>query len=235
MTKLLVSVRSAEEAEVALRGGADVVDVKEPRRGALGPAEPRVWRAVQVALAGRAIASAALGELLVDPVEELAAKATGFCFAKIGLARCHTASGWIARWGRAIRAVPRGVDAVPVAYADWPAAQAPSPSVAMILAQHSAARLLLIDTHDKRSGGLLDYLPIESLRQIARDAKQANVQLALAGSLDEAAIGALLELAPAYIGVRGAACTGGRDGAIDLAHVKSLTALIRTKRQKAAS
>ena len=37
MTRLLVSVRSAEEAEIALAGGADVIDVKEPRRGALGP------------------------------------------------------------------------------------------------------------------------------------------------------------------------------------------------------
>ena len=124
---------------------------------------------------------------------------------------------------------------MPVAYADWPAAKAPSPSVAIIMAHHSAARLLLIDTYDKRRGGLLDHLPMESLRQIAHDAKQIGVELALAGSLDETAIEALLELAPAYIGVRGAACKAGRDGAIDLARVKSLASLIRSKRQKAAS
>src|SRR5207244_7336185 len=46
MTGLLVSVRSAAEAETALAGGADVVDVKEPRRGALGPADPSVWKQV---------------------------------------------------------------------------------------------------------------------------------------------------------------------------------------------
>jgi uncharacterized protein (UPF0264 family) len=76
---------------------------------------------------------------------------------------------------------------------------------------------------------------MESLRQIVHDARQANVQLALAGSLDETAIAALLELGPAYIGVRGAACLAGRDGTVDLARVKSLAALILTKRQKAAS
>jgi uncharacterized protein (UPF0264 family) len=235
MTKLLVSVRSAAEAEIALRGGADVIDVKEPRRGALGPAEPRVWRDVQAVVGSRAIASAALGELLIDRVEELAAEAAGFRFAKIGLAGCHAVTGWIDRWWTAVRALPRGVDVVPVAYADWPATKAPSPAVAMILAQHSAARLLLIDTHDKRRGGLLDHLQMASLRLIAHDAKQAGVELALAGSLDETAIDALLQLAPAYIGVRGAACEGCRDGAIDLARVKSLAALIRSKRQKAAS
>ena len=36
MAKLLVSVRSADEAEVALEGGADIIDVKEPLHGSLG-------------------------------------------------------------------------------------------------------------------------------------------------------------------------------------------------------
>ena len=39
MTRLLVSVRSAAEAEAALAGGAAVIDVKEPTRGALGRAD----------------------------------------------------------------------------------------------------------------------------------------------------------------------------------------------------
>jgi len=33
---LLVSVRSADEVDDALAGGADLIDVKEPSRGALG-------------------------------------------------------------------------------------------------------------------------------------------------------------------------------------------------------
>ena len=39
---LLVSVRSAEEATVALKAGADLIDVKEPTRGPLGMAEAEV-------------------------------------------------------------------------------------------------------------------------------------------------------------------------------------------------
>ena len=34
--RLLVSVRSADEALVAARGGVDFIDAKEPSRGALG-------------------------------------------------------------------------------------------------------------------------------------------------------------------------------------------------------
>ena len=39
-TRLLVSVRSADEAEAAIAGGADVIDVKEPSHGPLGMSEP---------------------------------------------------------------------------------------------------------------------------------------------------------------------------------------------------
>ncbi len=42
MTRLLVSVRSAAEAEIALSAGADLIDVKEPSRGSLGAADPAV-------------------------------------------------------------------------------------------------------------------------------------------------------------------------------------------------
>src|SRR5262245_17605754 len=37
-SSLMVSVRSAEEVEPALAGGAALIDIKEPARGALGPA-----------------------------------------------------------------------------------------------------------------------------------------------------------------------------------------------------
>jgi (5-formylfuran-3-yl)methyl phosphate synthase len=235
MTGLLVSVRSVAEAEVALAGGADIIDVKEPLRGSLGPADPAVWCDLHRVVTHGTVTSAALGELLSDPVVDLAQQAAGFRYAKIGLAGCHAQRGWIAKWLAATRQLPRGVQPVPVAYADWPQARAPAPSVALALAAISPARLLLIDTFDKRGGRLLDCLSMDSLRDIARVALMMRIELALAGSLDAAAIGALFELAPAYIGVRGAACRGGRNGTIDLSRVKSLSALVHSGRQKAAS
>src|SRR4051794_5358072 len=67
--QLLVSVRSAEEAEAALAGGAGLIDVKEPARGSLGAADPTVIAEVLHAVGGRAPVSAALGELLDAPME----------------------------------------------------------------------------------------------------------------------------------------------------------------------
>jgi uncharacterized protein (UPF0264 family) len=94
--------------------------------------------------------------------------------------------------------------------------------------------MLLIDTFDKRGGDLLDALSWESLVEIKAAAQRAGVRLALAGSLSAASIRRLLPLAPAYFGVRGAACLGGRDGTIDEALVKSLSALIARGVRKAA-
>jgi (5-formylfuran-3-yl)methyl phosphate synthase len=235
MTGLLVSVRDAEEARAALAGGADVIDVKEPRRGALGPAEPQTWRDIHTAVGERVITSAALGELLHDPVEMLAPRTAGFGFAKIGLAGCQDASGWIERWRRAVRVLPPGVSAVPVAYADWPRARAPSPSVALWLAGQSTARLLLVDTWDKSGGSLIDTLSSQTLDEIAHDARQAGIGLALAGSLHHSDIEWVMRLAPAYVGVRGAACRGGRNGTIEMTRVKSLATIVHGVRQKAAS
>ena len=62
MTRLLVSVRSAAEAEAALAGGAALIDVKEPDRGALGRADDAVIADVVRAVAGRAPVSAAASQ-----------------------------------------------------------------------------------------------------------------------------------------------------------------------------
>jgi uncharacterized protein (UPF0264 family) len=61
---LLVSVRNELEALEALAGGADVIDVKEPTRGSLGAADASTIAEVVYAVNGRAIVTAALGELI---------------------------------------------------------------------------------------------------------------------------------------------------------------------------
>lgn len=225
MTALLISVRSAEEAAIALAGGADVIDIKEPSRGALGPATPFVWDEVRRVVAGRRPISVALGELLDDNIDELAAATAGCEFAKIGLAGCHGSAGWMARWNFVLGNLPPNVRPVPVAYADWQAAGAPSPRVAVALAVRAGSHRALVDTCDKSRGDLLAHLSFDYLNDLADECRDQNVRLVLAGSLSTNTIARLLPLAPEYVGVRGAACGGGRNGTIELAPVKSLKAI----------
>src|SRR5699024_7424313 len=143
MTRLLVSVRSAEEAGSALAGGADVIDVKEPSRGALGAAEPSVWREIVRLVDGRAPVSVALGELRDFQAEsadsDFASCLRGVRWAKLGLAGCARLPDWGKRWRAAIGSLPEQVQSVAVIYADWRSADAPAPEA--VLATAARARV----------------------------------------------------------------------------------------------
>jgi len=227
-TGLLVSVRSAAEAELALAGGADLIDVKEPRRGSLGAAEPAVWNEVRLAVAGRIPVSAALGELLADFRADYLKQARGLSFAKVGLAGCTATGDWAARWSRVMRALPAGVQPVAVLYADWRTARSPSVEELLPIAASLRSPYLLLDTFDKSAGRLLDHLSLDQLAILSEQAAMHHMRLVLAGSLDEVAIRRLAPLRPAYFAVRGAACGSDRTQAIELARVKRLVEIVRT-------
>ena len=115
MTQLLISVRSAEEAAIAVRGGADWIDVKEPSRGSLGAADVSIQREVVAAVNGERPVSAALGELIEQSGSD--SLAPGVAFAKVGLARAADCSDWRERWRQWADALPAAVHPVAVAYA----------------------------------------------------------------------------------------------------------------------
>src|SRR2546426_12839001 len=60
--QLLISVAGPAEARAALLGGADVIDAKDPRRGALGPVSLQRLAAIRAAVAGARPLSAAVGD-----------------------------------------------------------------------------------------------------------------------------------------------------------------------------
>jgi len=66
LTLFLASVRDAEEAELALHAGADIVDLKDPAQGALGALPPDIIAACVKQVAGRAPVSATVGDLPLE-------------------------------------------------------------------------------------------------------------------------------------------------------------------------
>ncbi len=234
MTGLLVSVRGAAEARIALAGGADLIDVKEPLHGSLGAAEPAVWAEVVSAVRGRVPMSAALGELLADFRPEHLQQMTGLSYAKLGLAGCAATGDWSSQWIDAMRRLPEGVRPVAVAYADWQAAGSPPAEQILAIAARLKCPYLLVDTFDKSNGRLLDHITMDELIALGQNATQFRMRLVLAGSLDEASIRRLAPLAPAYFAVRGAACGGERTQAIASARVKRLVEVVRTSVARAS-
>jgi uncharacterized protein (UPF0264 family) len=230
--RLLVSVRSVAEAEAALAGGAALLDIKEPRRGPLGAADLSVLQAILKQVAGRRPVSAALGELPEQPHPPVF---PGLQWVKYGLAgwqrrpwRQHLdwlRQHWRAEWPRLVLA----------AYADWQQAQAPPVAQVVDYLLHLPGACLLLDTFGKQAlrpgqapPTLLHWLSLDQLAAWCQQCRQAGVSLALAGSLGPSELMTLRAVQPDWLGVRRAACTGGRWGQISAARVRELVQLLHT-------
>jgi uncharacterized protein (UPF0264 family) len=218
MTQLLVSVRSASEAEVALRGGAAVIDVKEPARGSLGRASDRTIAEVVRIVAGRRPVSAALGERTDAPIGDLPPSDLSLAYVKWGLAGYEGRGkrGWTRELFGAMRLLAErqpSCRAVAVAYADWRRARAPTPKEVCSFAVGQPVGAFLLDTWQKDGSTLLDWLPVEEIARLSERCRAAGVPVALAGSLGLAEIRTLLSLQPDWFAVRGAVCDNRQRGA----------------------
>jgi (5-formylfuran-3-yl)methyl phosphate synthase len=235
--QLLVSVRTAEEARIALKAGADVIDVKEPARGALGAADRDTIEAIVREVNGSAPVTAALGEL-VDLVNESAIAPTqnrelpaGVALFKIGLARCHELKDWRSLWRTTVTSICAGPDSphiqpVAVVYADWRRAQAPSPDSILEAAVDLGCPALLVDTYDKTAGNLFDHWKAADLSAFVRRVHESRIIAVLAGSLSNVAFEHAVKLYPDIVAVRGAACDGDRRGSVSAQRVKDLKSSI---------
>lgn len=232
MTQLLVSVRSALEAEAALRGGAALIDVKEPSRGSLGRASDRTLADVVRTVAGRRPVSAALGELLDAPKDIGPPEDIPLTFVKWGLA--GYAGRGDAAWRSELWLASRGLRerqptcrAVAVAYADCRHARAPAPDEICGFAIENELGAFLIDTWQKDGSTLLDCLTLTEIERLRERCRAAGLPMALAGSLGPAEIQTLLPLRPDWFAVRGAVCQGRqREARIDVGKVRQLATLL---------
>jgi (5-formylfuran-3-yl)methyl phosphate synthase len=227
--QLLVSVRSAEEAGPALAGGADIVDAKEPARGSLGPVDPLVLREIGAKVPSSMPLSVALGDFqdgaaAADAIGalELSARPAGV-FVKLGLAGVGSSGAAASLFRAAVeaaRAAPCRPRLVAVAYADRTAGL--SPLEIARLAGEAGADGLLLDTLAKDGRDLFGLMAVREVKTWVESARAAGLIAAIAGSLGPESLGSIREVGPSVLGVRGAACTGGRGGVIDVAKVRAL-------------
>ena len=225
MTQLLVSVRDAEEARLAIAGGAAAIDVKEPAGGALGAADSTVWHSVVAEVGNRVPLSAALGELQ-DVAAFSAAALVQFQYAKVGLSGYRSDVAWPSRWRTVQNRLPSTTELVAVIYADHTRARSPRPRDVLSAAVDLGLKALLIDTFDKQHGNLLAHQSLDQLQSLCAAARKNQMFIVLGGSLDVAAAREVLPLAPDWIAVRTAVCRTGRTGRIDQQRVQVLAATL---------
>jgi uncharacterized protein (UPF0264 family) len=225
--RLLVSVRDAGEADLAAQAGADLVDAKDPDRGALGALPAVTVRAIVAQVAGRARASAVAGEPdraeLVPAIAAMAATgvdvvkvAVGGDWSEDDLARAGTAASGrliavlFAEDGKAAGLVPR--------------------------LRRAGFLGAMIDTAGKDGRRLTDHLAPAALAAFTRACRDHGLVSGLAGSLALADIADLAPLGPHYLGFRGGLCVGGdRRRALDPVRVAEAVRLIRASARRDAA
>ncbi len=232
--RLLVSVRSAAEVTPAVAGGADIVDAKEPALGSLGAVSGRVLREIALCLPAGVPLSIALGDPKnVAAVEAAMAALDGLAprpsrvYVKIGLSAAG--DGTKALLGALVDLASRTAirpSVIAVAYADHVTAGAPAAEAVVRLAAATGAEGVLLDTWGKDGGDLFHHLAEPALRAWIGQARAAGLLVALAGSLSIEGVRAVAELPADIVGVRGAACIGGRAGVVSEGRVADLKAAL---------
>jgi len=223
--KLLVSVRSLEEALIAWQGRADVVDIKEPILGSLGRASASVMSAIVQELSGKTVLSAALGEL--NDFSETTLPDMLIDFWKLGLSGCAGRE-----WQQRLVALRRtsSQTLVPAAYVDFVRAESPDLSEIAQFVINERFPVLLLDTFRKDGRGLFHWATEEQLTKLAERLRSANIDLALAGSLSEADILSVRRINPCWFAVRGAACQDSqREATINVERVVRLKSLLANR------
>lgn len=225
---LLVSVRSAAEVAAALEGGADVIDVKEPLKGALAPAEAEVVAAVLDAVDGKVPVSAALGEWSPNAITEAHWHLElPLQYVKWGLAGYAPTPGWGEDLLDTRRELPIGTEMVAVAYADWERAKSVPPAEVAKFAKRFRFKAFLLDTWGKDGKTLLDFMPAKDVAALVDGLKRVYTTVAVGGSLRPEQLKQLKGVTPDYFAVRTSACAAGkRDGVIDATRVKKWKELL---------
>lgn len=218
--RLLVSVRDAAEAEAACLAGADLVDAKDPDRGALGALSPEVVRAIVARVGSRAGTSAVAGE----PVEAgalaaciAAMAATDVVYVKVAVRADFTDR---ALAGAAVRAPGR---LIAVLFAE----QGIDPAMVSRLAASGFVGAM-IDTAGKDGRRLTDWIEGPRLAAFTTACRAQGLLSGLAGSLRLDDVSSLAPLGPTYLGFRGGLCEGGdRRNGLDPVQVAEAASRLR--------
>ena len=230
--RLLVSVANAADAAAALAGGADFIDAKDPRTGALGAVSLGVLQEIRATVGTARPVTAAIG----DATDEAAIERTAFEFAAAGTAYVKVGFAGVAsaaRVGALTAAARRGVVAgsngraalIIAGYADLDATRSVLPAVLVDVAARAGARGVLLDTADKNGPGLRALVNAGALAAYVTHAHDSGLLVALAGKLGADDLRFVCEAGADIAGVRGAACEGGRTGRVSAERVSRMRAL----------
>ncbi len=213
---LLISPINTQEAREAIDGGADIVDVKNPKEGSLGANFPWVIKEIREMTPKDLQVSATLGDVPYKPgtvsLAAAGAVVSGADYIKVGLYGTKNYSEALEVMENVVKTVHEfneGAIVVASGYADAHRVGAVDPMDIPRVAADSGADLAMVDTAVKDGKTLFDFMNEETISQFTDEIHEYGLKSALAGSVKEEQLPLLAELGCDVVGIRGAACIGG--------------------------
>ena len=234
--KLLISPVDEKEAVEVIAGGADIIDVKNPKEGALGANFPWVIKRIREITPKNVEVSCTLGDVPNLPgaisLAALGAATTGVDYVKAGLYGLKTKEDAVylmKNVSRAVRDCNSSIKVVATGYADAGRIGSVNPMLIPDIAQKAEADVAMIDTAVKDGRNLFTFLSINRLKSFVNAAHDQGLKAALAGSLRKDDLPTAYALGADVVGLRGAACTHGDrvDGRITRETVRELVEVVR--------
>ena len=213
--KLLVSVVDRTEAIESVKGGAHIIDVKNPKEGSLGANFPRVIRQIKEVMPKNIELSATIGDLPNLPgtasLAALGAAVSGVNYVKVGLfgvKNSEESTTLMAEVVQAVKEYDNALKIIASGYADYKIVGSVNPLELPLVAHKAEADGVLVDLKIKNGrDNIFNFLNNKQLRKFVSNAHDSNLLVALAGSLDKQDIPRVHNLNADIIGVRGALCT----------------------------
>lgn len=219
--RLLVSPMNIEEACAALEGGADILDVKNPREGSLGANFPWAISAVAELVGGRVPVSATIGDLDYKPgTASLAALGAAFSGADyikaglLGVKSAEQAGDMLSNIVKAVKGYDRKKMVVASAYSDFSRVGSIPPMLLPEVAKSSGADVVMVDTAIKDGRSTFEFMSEQDLYEFISEGRSLGLEVAIAGTIRFEDIDLLKKINPDIIGVRGIVCGGDRRSSI---------------------
>jgi uncharacterized protein (UPF0264 family) len=225
MVKMLISVKSVEEADIALQSGADIIDLKDPDHGALGALPLTDIRSIINFVNARKPISATIGdvpmqpELIIERVTQLQGLAIDYI--KIGFYET--------------------VDYMPCLGGISEIQTISQPLIAVLFAEHHYPKNLIVDikragfigvmldTANKNGKTYQDYFSELAFEAFANEILAQNLLFGIAGSLQEMHVKAAKKVSPNFMGFRGGVCKQNkRQSKLDSTKIHRLKSVLTT-------
>ena len=225
MLKILASIQNISEAKILINSEIDIIDLKDPSKGALGKLNISDIEDIINFINKKKLTSSTIGDLpnnkklISKSVDELSI--LNIDFIKIGVYKRS--------YINTLAEINSCKKLIAVFFADLFLPKEKD----LLFLKESGFSGVMIDTSNKKLGNLFDHASFSEINNFISNAKKLNLLTGIAGSINESHINQITKINPNYMGFRGALCENKliRNSTISANNVKNIVHQVKISRE----